>query len=747
MDQPYEMPDLYVMKIKPETIVAQCEPGSVQFMVPPPPDPVADNMNFPTATGVPWFKGTSDDPVRGHPNWRRAIALQWYPQDDPRWKLARSIPGMISASSLYRYLLMAHGTSGNKLGLSSGMIVRPNNCQLSRGGDPAWYEWEMKMRYARFPGLPSDPISHTFMGWGSINEDNALNAAMRRWGHKYIYRDRGLVVVTPKRLQDADLKYAIHRKGQEVQDIHDLPFLLAASPDGLLEDKETGVVINCEWKAATAFLPNNRGYKGLEFQFRDAKPYDKPKSYYIPQMMLQMLACDTQECKFGCWTYGNGMNVWTIKYNKRYVEIMITLLLYIHSWRTAQGESNPRNVPIGFFYDKNLGCPQEYRDLYKELEDLTLQIVNTPMEEFIPGEYTRQVANEALGITDGRPPVPRTDIYFPNAPPQLPLYQIMNVYARYFCGTSAFPLAPEPTHMDVRRAQVFGLADALGLRFATPVLKMIIEVGLDDHRPVFAEPAVAMFRLDRAEKYLLPVVALIYRAHVEMREKRITDEKRRDALRDAHVSAALATYERVLNARLNESNVVFSPANYGIMAPCEIEEDYSSSDSSSSNGPRVGCKRESPPSIGLDEDAFDDNERVVFCSQGESGIVADFDKRRRRRYCAIMQACYILYNHVYRQESRAGFRRDVKYLEDYEIGLHYPPEQFKFAVALINDKRAQRLEIELALISAVHHMIVFASGYKGEAFIRERAPELYVPVKVSKTINRSDPIEIDDDDD
>jgi hypothetical protein len=465
----------------------------------------------------------------GNPLWENLTKLARAPQDHPGWHKARAAPLLFTASRGYKYALQHHGKTGRRLELTPAMILTAPP-PPGGGVDPEWEVFFNKRVNRFFPPYPDDVLSHTFMVWGTTHENNALATFMEEFGDTFDCYEQGLTFVTPDILARAELRNLVTG-----EIITSLPFLLAASPDTVLVYKKgprKGERVTGEWKSATGYLPG-AGIFGVTFNFRfTAKPYEKPKGYYYLQKLKQMLACETRETQFGCWTYMNGMNVWEVPYNKRHVEIYVTLLLHLF----ARGEP----PPIGYFYDTGpAGCKdQQIRALARELEDGTLAFMELPITHHIMAEVGQRVTKRILGqnLGDAQHVMPR-QIVFPDVYPQMGALLIIGVYSRYFCAAQTIVKAPsdlqtrddalllltgmsleqfvlgEHAGMGSMWNHVPGASEARPLLYARSVIDMIKKHGLRQHDDFNEHPAVKMWRMDRAERYVLSLIGPLYRIH------------------------------------------------------------------------------------------------------------------------------------------------------------------------------------------------------------------------------------------
>lgn len=485
--------------------------------------------------------------------WDKIRQIWKVPQDDPVW-LARAkvIPGLISASNGDKFAQMTHGACARRLKLSQGMIV--DKAKFAR--DPAWDEFALRLLSPRVPGRPLDALSHAFTNWGSRHENNALAVFMHNSGGRYIYEDRGLCFYTPEIL--AKQRFRNLLTGEVILA---LPFLLCASPDGILTDTVTGVKINCEWKAAAACVPGGGDWPaGASFDFKPGtKPYEQIKAYYVPQVMQQMVACGTTSAIFGCFTYGCGMNLWRVDFNRELVEVMITIMLHIYdTFVRGRKPGEAGVVPVDYMAPGG-SAPAPVKALYLRMEAIVADIVkNTHPYSAIDPDTCRQTIDTILG--HAHPPVARR-VQFPECEFTMPPYIRLAVYARYFLPAPQPKAPPGPGELLARRLQLLafvnmdadcffmGGADSgnvilpltLGgtsrpLEFMRPVVDAILRGDARFAREMLREPArsallargidpvaagryveahqqLQMGRMTAAEQYVLELVEWLYQQH------------------------------------------------------------------------------------------------------------------------------------------------------------------------------------------------------------------------------------------
>lgn len=531
MDNPPLIAELPFIEVSKE-VLAAAFPTTVRLL--PDYDPAGPRGDL-LALGLPpvpdWaaLYARPADPV-----WARLDEVWRVPQDSPHWKGARRIVGGVTASNLAKFALLTHPSASGRLDIPDGMRVKGTKFAV----DPAWEEFCLRLLDPRAPDYPLDAVSATFTTWGKLHENNALATFMAH-NDIYIYEDCGLRYLTPAILAKWEFKDLL-APGQPV--LRTLPFVLAASPDGVLTNKETGVRENCEWKAATAFLPKHgSAFFGVEADWRHAKPYEHIKSYYVPQVMLQMLVCGTESAIFGCWTYSNGMNLWKIPFNRDIMEITITLMLHLH--RRFANPASPEfgRVPVNYFHKSGppeARAPEEARALHETLISHVADVVRIAPYATLDGDMCFNTINRILRIDRPRLPIPTP---FPQCSYELPHYLLLGVLAHYFVG-DACARVKDPLDADARTDQILALAGmpadqfvlgaerananyqpltldgcAFPLAFSSIILGAIVRAPHSKHPVVARHPLSRLARLAFAEKYLYWLLLPLYRLHEALR--------------------------------------------------------------------------------------------------------------------------------------------------------------------------------------------------------------------------------------
>jgi hypothetical protein len=432
MENPPRIPDLGFVEISKDQLINRFGTPTIQLL--------SNKKTYPPEFfdfALPWPQNYSNAYAHANPLWTRLAEFPTIGQDHPAWMTLRTVmPLSISASRLHAFLLMGHGITGKELELSPGMCIPEYSVSQSETQyDPTWNTFYLKAIEPRMPGYPDDIFSHAFMLGGVKNENGVLNTFLSAHEGEFVYRDQGSTFITPEILERCNLTNLITKER-----IRSLPFLMSASPDGLIKrrDNPQAEWMTCEWKAATMFLPVGKEYPGIEFFFQEkTKPYKTPKNYYKPQIAVQQLVCETQSTMFGCWTLFQGMRVWRIERNNKYLSLMLTLLIHLFERfmnpKTAR-ESDLGKVPICYFTKPEL-CGQDVFILYKEFKALTLAFGSEPECENISGDFCTEATKKTLGLTT----VPRPRyITFPNVYPEVPNYFITNIFAKYFIGTEKY---------------------------------------------------------------------------------------------------------------------------------------------------------------------------------------------------------------------------------------------------------------------------------------------------------------------
>jgi len=458
--------------------------------------------------------------------WENLKEFKNIDQGHKAWMDARtSLPLNFSASNMWKYLCMGHSMTAARIGVSEGMTSRPSRGRDGLQYDETWHHIYLKSKDLRMPAPPNDVMSAVFMRAGVINENSVLDAFLHTH-QEYNYSDQGSTYLLPEIMQRSGLLNLVTN-----EPIRSLPFIISASPDGILKTETSNERITCEWKAATMFLPctnsarNPVKYPGVEFFYNPkAAPYDKPKHYYKPQIALQQLCCETNKTFFGCWTLTKGMNVWQIQRDQEYINMMFTIIL--HLFETFMNDDRQGRVPINYLNTDELGCPVAILNLYERFIQRTIQFGDVE-KEVIPVEKCQEAIRKTLGVT----PVPRRDIRFPNTNKGFAPYHSYNLYLHMLSSsgneTGVATWIDSPRNTLVRTAHIDALRHMdTGVLTATEFLEFAIQ-NVNRIQPpnnlaapcVGTHPWFQMDILEKKETYLSHVIGLVAPFFLRLRER------------------------------------------------------------------------------------------------------------------------------------------------------------------------------------------------------------------------------------
>lgn len=447
---------------------------------------------------------------KGPPNWPVLQRVQYLSQDDPLWGKARVQPRLKTASILNNALCMSDPSVASKLKVSPFMVAK----------HPTNQHWDDFMQRDLHPALPKPPLD-SLMGsvFTTLGKEHETNVHTTFCTHNPHLRSReqGLTYLTPEMLEN----YPMHNKlTGELFDYETLlaKLMFAASPDTIFTDINTGEEFNGEWKAATNWFPlhGQDARPGVDFWLNTkSKPYEYIRSYYVPQAQLQLLVCENEISYWGCWTLSNGMRTWVIKKNKLYLELMFTILVYI--WDNFA--SVQKQLPLDYFEivkDTPIGR------LHKQFVDLNVRII-TMKEPSIAYEHefyndTLAITNRVFGIPEGVYAKSR-EIYFPDIPPEVPAYAGIGLTLYELLAADAKGLAnwtDDPRNMHVRCINLTEIMNMGRLHFLKEVVETNILVGkqpsgLDVDKAIATHDNVCMYRLDRAERFMLAAALTLYK--------------------------------------------------------------------------------------------------------------------------------------------------------------------------------------------------------------------------------------------
>jgi hypothetical protein len=447
------------------------------------------------------------------------IHLQRYiPQDDPRWlemrKKAR-ITGSVSAE-----LLGFHDKSAaNLLHLPDMMIRKPQSLPFNE----KWDDIRYRFKYGELPRTPMDPPGNVNCAQGKVKEANALAYIMDSVPSMQ-FREMGAVEITEDQLMHFNL-INVFKNSERITSFPD-KFRIVISPDGDVTAPAHAVYIDgsgyafssemedfaLELKYPTFFGPKGGQFKGFDFYpkgEKGCKIYPSPKTYYLPQVFLEMLALKRHKALFGCATYASGMRIWKIDMDEEYLSLILSVLILLHE----KFIMNDQPVPTDYFFERY--TPDAYkRRCYERLLDMTNEISDTAKEYmFISGADTKRITSE-IGVVNTN-----TFVRFPNLYEDVvPLHQLLCIYGRrlmlYF---ETLKWTESYLDFEKRQCNMQFLLDTSMTSFALPIAEDIYATVRNQLCGQFPEDSeirgldvIYNTILEAMEKFILHVLKLIF---------------------------------------------------------------------------------------------------------------------------------------------------------------------------------------------------------------------------------------------
>lgn len=393
---------------------------------------------------------------------------QWVPQSHPFWLTWRE-EAKVTGSVTAKLCLLHAQKSAKKLRLPTSMHGKE---QYSTD----WETFRLRQIHGRLSRDPFDMPGAVFAQWGKNHEDTACANYLHE-NPEWVYHERGLVMITDAMLAKRKL-LDLFDGGKPFTSF---PVPLGDSPDGLLvhTDPKTGETKRrgLELKTGTQFVPGAIGefkeaaakYPGGTFVMKstdaDSKwpvlPYPKIKEYYLQQCMFHMLALETDECMFVSWTYGGGMRSWLIKFDHRYVSMLLSILKYIYINFPQRNRQVPND--LGWSTDP---AHKAFVGIYKEFLDATLRIVDTtPAHQEVPPAATKEFTEKITERPDSG------YLSFLKMPEEYPPFVRMILYARALVPEAdGIRWAIKYDQMDVRKSNLSVLTATPLFFFMRPIV-------------------------------------------------------------------------------------------------------------------------------------------------------------------------------------------------------------------------------------------------------------------------------------
>jgi len=442
----------------------------------------------------------------------------YIPQSDAAWMSLRQMP-RLTASNGAKWAGMHDKAVAEELKLSETMWeTSPTNTD--------WDNYALRRKHGLFPTLPFSSPGAFFAKGGTMKEDNVLAVFMDQNPGAF-YEDRGLTLIT-----DDDLKarklfdafgdgYLPRTEGMDdffneearndcmgTTPLWPFPVEVGASPDGIVTLPD-GEVVAVEWKCPSVFIPEGKSkFPGATFFFCSRKTWDQPPTYYLPQLMMQMLALGLDSVLFGVYTYEKGMKVWRVNFDREYASLLMSVIKYNYSAFVAYG----RPVPREHFLTTING---HHRRVYKRLIKLTIDMcAAAPLWAFYDGEVTKRVTDELC-----TQPWDHKFVLAPNVPEETPPHMALYAYYLHAFGEAdALVWISKHDEIAARRANLQAVCSLELLFFVTPMMYTLESPrdypGGKDH-PDYHNIALLSKVHDRMEAYLVTVFQRIVR-HISL---------------------------------------------------------------------------------------------------------------------------------------------------------------------------------------------------------------------------------------
>jgi len=402
---------------------------------------------------------------------------RYIPQDDPRWLELRKqaqLTGSVSAE-----LIGFHDeTAAGLLGLPGIMFRRLRVCPFN----DKWNDIRVRFKYGELPRTPMDPPGNVNCAQGKVKEANALAYIMDSIPTME-FREVGAIEITEDQLACFNL-VNVFKNNERITSFPD-KFKIVISPDGditapasaaSMGGEDDGHIFDSqmedmalELKFPTFFGEKTSSpFRGFEYYPKGekmCKVYDYPKTYYLPQCFLEMLALKRKSLLFGCATYASGMKVWKIEMNETYLSLILSVMILMFEKFTVKDQP----VPTDYFFQR-YSMDHPTRQKYEQLLTMTKQISETsPIYMVISGSNTKRITSE-IGVVSTN-----TFLRFPNLPEEvIPTYQLLCVYGRRLLHKfEDLTWVSAYTQFDSRQRNINTLADTALTAFSFDIMKDI----------------------------------------------------------------------------------------------------------------------------------------------------------------------------------------------------------------------------------------------------------------------------------
>lgn len=299
--------------------------------------------------------------------------------------------------------------------------------------------WDMILLGNTMGHIPSYPLDD----WGPINadygkkkENNAVYCLMDALATAEVF-ECGVYVLTNQMLQRIKA-YDVFDPNKAPLTTESIGIEVAITPDFKarvpvkVERKvDNTIVSSVETKMVAGEIKTPTFYgmkRGTEFhglatypKYKNMKPYDKPKTYYITQPQMEILVMeDTNSVLFISSTCAAGTPVWEIDCDSEYISTTLSIIKYMYNNFVKKG----KRVPTDYFFSLPPTDPR-YK-IYKAYVERTVDMAkNARIYCYLEGDETMKTANK-IGMGSDN------SAYwnFPRMPEYVPAWQRAYFYAR-----------------------------------------------------------------------------------------------------------------------------------------------------------------------------------------------------------------------------------------------------------------------------------------------------------------------------
>lgn len=429
---------------------------------------------------------------------------RYLPQGHPFFQLWRQIR-RFTGSTADEYLGFRDSQVGTLLDIPVQMRVTAPENELVN-------EMRMYKKYGMIPRATLDQPGPCFAMNGTDHEEN-VNATLLGMIPSMIMHEVGTVVITNEHLDFFGVYDAFD---PDKKRLRDLDIEIAISPDyecmapESIAKGEGGKMLYGELtrmagenKVQTPFIPQpteKTEFPGADFFFvPNRKLWEKPKTYYVPQTTLEMLALMCTSNILTVWTF-KGARSWKINMDVEYLSMIITIFNYIH----VEFVMKDRPFPTNYFM--NLPSTDHRHKVYTRMLQKTLDICSqAELYLDIPGDDTSRITLE-VGVLSKD-----TYVEFPVLPDFLPDYHRLLIYGRrVFDNFTKIKWPLDWTSIPERMYNVQLLSTTQLTAFSMAMVVDIMETHNSKyHADIIEKPVVKQAGVEKTEVYMVAVYKLV----------------------------------------------------------------------------------------------------------------------------------------------------------------------------------------------------------------------------------------------